>query len=302
MMVPYYLLKAISKICCILPRGVCELLGRVLGNLAWIFVPKRRKDLARSQIKMCLGVSEEEAARLAKASAVRFGPMLMEVLRFPVIRRHIDEYVRIEGLDKLQKGLALGRGCIIAAAHSGNWELMGGAFAQAGIPLVGVAMKQRSSAADRFINEYRTLIGMHITYKSGVREMFDMLRKGWAIGLIMDQDTSRHNGIILDFFGRPTNCVPGAARWHGSRMCRFSRHSCTAMTRGCIPSSLAILSLSKRQKISARISVGRHSSSRTTSRRMSASIRKSGFGSMTAGSPCGTINRNLHRRQLFCTI
>lgn len=211
MMVPYYLLKAISKICCILPRGVCELLGRVLGNLAWIFVPKRRKDLARSQIKMCLGVSEEEAARLAKASAVRFGPMLMEVLRFPVIRRHIDEYVRIEGLDKLQKGLALGRGCIIAAAHSGNWELMGGAFAQAGIPLVGVAMKQRSSAADRFINEYRTLIGMHITYKSGVREMFDMLRKGWAIGLIMDQDTSRHNGIILDFFGRPTNCVPGAA-------------------------------------------------------------------------------------------
>ncbi|RGS73683.1 MULTISPECIES: lysophospholipid acyltransferase family protein [unclassified Mitsuokella] len=210
-MFSYYLLKAISKICCILPRGVCEVIGRGLGNFAWIFVPKRRKELARSQIKMCLGVSDEEAARLAKASAVRFGPMLMEVLRFPVIRRHIDDYVRIEGLDKLQKGLALGKGCIIAAAHSGNWELMGGAFAQAGIPLVGVAMKQRSGAADRFINEYRTLIGMHITYKSGVREMFDMLRKGWAIGLIMDQDTSRHNGIILDFFGRPTNCVPGAA-------------------------------------------------------------------------------------------
>ena len=83
--------------------------------------------------------------------------------------------------------------------------------AQAGIPLVGVAMKQKSTGADRFINEYRTLIGMHITYKTGVREMFAMLQKGWAIGLIMDQDTNRRSGIVLDFFGKPTNCVPGAA-------------------------------------------------------------------------------------------
>lgn len=72
-------------------------------------------------------------------------------------------------------------------------------------------MKQKSTGADRFINEYRTLIGMHITYKTGVREMFAMLQKGWAIGLIMDQDTNRRSGIVLDFFGKPTNCVPGAA-------------------------------------------------------------------------------------------
>ena len=52
---------------------------------------------------------------------------------------------------------------------------------------------------------------MHITYKTGVREMFDMLKKGWAIGLIMDQDTNRHDGLVLDFFGQPTNCTPGAA-------------------------------------------------------------------------------------------
>ena len=160
---------------------------------------------------MCLQVDDAAADRIAKASTVRFGPMLFEVLRFPVIRKNPEQYVRIEGLEKLQQGMAAGKGAVIAAAHSGNWELMGGAFAMAGIPLVGVAMKQKDSAADQFINEYRTLIGMHITYKTGVREMFAMLKKGWAIGLIMDQDTNRHDGIILDFFGRPTNCTPGAA-------------------------------------------------------------------------------------------
>ena len=194
-----------------MPRQLCEFFGRLLGNLAWLLVPPKRKALARSQIKMCLQVDDGAANRIAKASTVRFGPMLLEVLRFPVIRKNPEQYVRIEGLEKLQQGMAAGKGAVIAAAHSGNWELMGGAFAMAGIPLVGVAMKQKDSAADRFINEYRTLIGMHVTYKTGVREMFAMLKKGWAIGLIMDQDTNRRDGIILDFFGRPTNCTPGAA-------------------------------------------------------------------------------------------
>ena len=194
-----------------MPRFVCEAAGIAIGKFAWMIVPGRRKKMAREQIKKCLHVDAQEAERIARASTVRFGPMLFEVLRFPVIRRNMHEYVRIEGLEKLQTCMAGGKGAIIATAHSGNWELMGGAFAMAGVPLVGVAMKQKSSGADRFINEYRSMIGMHITYKTGVREMFDMLRKGWAIGLLMDQDTNRHDGIILDFFGQATNCTPGAA-------------------------------------------------------------------------------------------
>jgi len=207
----YYVLKAISWLACLLPQQICEILGKGMGNLAWLLVPQKRKNLAVKQVKACLGVEDAEAVRIAKESTVRFGPMLFEVLRFPIIKKNPEAYVRIEGLEKLRQGMAEGKGAIIAAAHSGNWELMGGAFAMAGIPLVGVAMKQKNSAADRFINEYRTMIGMHITYKTGVREMFAMLKKGWAIGLIMDQDTNRHDGIVLDFFGRPTNTTPGAA-------------------------------------------------------------------------------------------
>ncbi len=210
-MLSYYLMLFISKLCCMLPAGACEWMGKGLGAFAWCVIPGRRRRMAIENVMRCLSVDKAEAERIAKASTTRFGPMLFEVLRFPVLKDRMKDYVTIEGLEYLLEAKASGRGAVIAAAHSDNWELMGGAFAQAGIPLVGVAMKQKSAGMDRFINEYRTLIGMHITYKTGVKEMFRMLSEGWFIGLIMDQDTNVRDGILLDFFGQVTNCVPGAA-------------------------------------------------------------------------------------------
>ncbi|MBR4695106.1 MAG: lysophospholipid acyltransferase family protein [Selenomonadaceae bacterium] len=212
-MLSYYFARFASWIACLLPRGVTEVAGAALGVVGWFFVPKWRKALAKENIMLCLGVDEREAERIAKASVTRFGPMLMEFLRFSVIKEHIEDYVSIDGAEHVRKAMESGggKGGILAAAHCGNWELQGGAIAQAGIPIVGVAKKQKAAGFDRFINEQRTLIGMHITYRSDVREMYDMLAEGWFIGLIMDQDVSLHDGIVLDFFQRPTSCAVGAA-------------------------------------------------------------------------------------------
>ena len=207
----YYIMKFFSRICCFLPQSFCLWLGELLGEVTWILVPARRKRMAIDNVKKCLALTEKEAACIAKKSWTRFGYMILEVLRFPVMKNHITDYVRIEGREHMEKALELGRGGILATAHSGNWELLGGALALSGFPIVGVAQKQRNSALDHFINEYRSLTGMHITYKSGVREMFKMLAEGWVIGLLMDQDTNPRDGIILPFFGRDTACVQGPA-------------------------------------------------------------------------------------------
>lgn len=207
----YYLVRFLSRVVCLLPGRFCDRLGRAMALALWPFLPARRKKLAASQVAMCLGTDERESERIAKESAVRFGPMLFEVLRFPVIVRNMADYVEIEGREHLEGVLAQGKGAVIATGHAGNWELMGGALSQAGFPLIGVAMRQKDAAMDRFINEYRRLVGMHIIYKNDVREMFRMMKEGWIVGLLADQDTNRHDGIVLDFFGKPTNCVPGPA-------------------------------------------------------------------------------------------
>lgn len=209
----YYVLKFFSWLACCFSMEACNRLGNFLGRLTWKVVPAKRKVMARANIIKCLGVDEQEAERIAKASWVQFGPMLMEVLRYPELLKNgrMREYVTIDGLEYLQAAKEVGQGAIIATNHSDSWEIMGAALAQYDVPLVGVAMKQKNNAADRFILEYREMSGMHITYKSDVREMFKMIKEGWMIGLIMDQDPSLKDGIILDFFGRKTNTVTGPA-------------------------------------------------------------------------------------------
>ena len=211
----YYIVLLISKIACLLPWSICRKIAWLISTIAWPFVPERRKKMSRENIMHCLKVDEIEAERISKESAMQWGDLIFEVLRFPVLKNTMKSHVKIEGLNYLTDYInspdRAGKGGVIITCHSDNWELMGGAFAQYGISLVGVAKKQKSSGMDRFINEYRTLIGMHITYKTGVREMYQMLAEGWFIGLIMDQDTSRQDGVIVKFFDEPTNYVTGAA-------------------------------------------------------------------------------------------
>ena len=198
-----------------MPLNFCFAMGRGLATLMWILLPRKRKQIALDNIRNCLNVDEKESARIAKESTVNLGPLAMEVLNFPRLKNIMQSHVKIIGLEHLTNYINSaernGRGAVIATCHGDNWELMGGAFAQNGIPLVGVAKKQKSEGADKFLNEFRTLIGMHITYRSGVREMYKMLDEGHFIGLIMDQDVGRHDGVIVKFFNRATNYVTGAA-------------------------------------------------------------------------------------------
>ena len=204
----------LSKLICLLPLKFCLKFGRGLASLIWVFLPAKRKKIATENIRRCLFVSPEEAERIARESTVQFGSIFIEVLSFPKLKETMDSHVKVVGLEHLTSYLdatSRCRGAVIMTCHSDNWELMGGAFAQNGIPLVGVAKKQKSEGADKFINEYRTLIGMHITYRSGVREMYKMLDEGHFIGLIMDQDVGRDDGVVVKFFNQATNFVTGAA-------------------------------------------------------------------------------------------
>lgn len=206
----YRTARLLSFMVCGLPKKLRRRLGTFLGELCWLLVPRKRKTMAVGNVQKGLEVSSGRAETIVKQSTVRFGRMLLEVLAFPKIKRDIDQYITFTGKEYLTEALACGRGVVLATAHSGNWELLGAALALNGFPVIAVAQKQTNAGMDRLINEYRTLVGMHVTYKKGVREMIRMLSEGKIVGMLMDQDAG-YDGIFVNFFNREASTPQGPA-------------------------------------------------------------------------------------------
>ncbi len=208
----YYLLKLFSKIVCLLPVFLQNALASLLGWLFWLATPKKRKILAVSQVRDCLGVDDAEARRIARDSVLRLGEILMTVLCFPILTEEkVKKNVIIKDPELLKELYAEGKGVIMVTAHFGNWELVPAAASANGYPLAVVVKKQSNEALNRFINEYRSMIGSKVVYhRTGVLEMLRLLNKGYGLALLSDQHAGK-DGIPMDFFGKPTSCPRGPA-------------------------------------------------------------------------------------------
>ncbi|MDY3983605.1 MAG: lysophospholipid acyltransferase family protein [Veillonellaceae bacterium] len=207
----YTFLRCFSKFICCLPHGLQYAIGGFLGRLMWCILPPKRKRLAIGQILFCkITDDKKEAHRIARASVVRLGYMLIDVLRYPEIRNGAyKDMVEWHGRHYLDEAKAAGKGAVLTALHSGNWELLGGVLASEGYPLISVAMQQ-NGGADRFINDYRELMHQHVTYKFSTRELIKELNAGSFMGLIMDQDPG-DKGMLVPFFGYETLTPVGPA-------------------------------------------------------------------------------------------
>ncbi len=204
-------MKIVSKVVCVLPDCLKKIIGSFLGKVFWFVTPTWRKKLAYDQVQQCLQVDEAKARKIAQDSVLKYGHMIVEVLCFPLLNKdNIDKKVVFQDKAKLQKLLEQGRGIVWATAHFGNWELFGAGIVLHGFKLAAVAQKQNNEAMDRFINEYRTMVGEHVTYKTGVIEMTRMLEHNYLLGLLADQDAGSV-GVMLDFFGKSTSCPKGPA-------------------------------------------------------------------------------------------
>ena len=213
-MLVYYVMKLISKVFCLLPWSVGRAFGNVLGRIALLFVPEWRMQMAAANVQECLHVSQEEARKIAVQSVVKFGRMVIEVLRFPLLTSEtIQNVVKTDGLEYLEEAYAKGKGALMCTGHFGNWELLGADVALHGYPMLSIARKQNNSAMDRFINEYRELVGQKVAYntgREGVLAMGRYLKEKHLLGILFDQDTN-DTGVTINLFGKEVITPSGPA-------------------------------------------------------------------------------------------
>ena len=211
--VGYWVIKFVSKVLCCLPVSWQQKIGNILGNIAVKFCPSWRMDMARANIRECLGLDKNEADRIAKESVKRFGRMAVEVLCFPNLNKNnILDHVELEGIEHLKAAHSLDKGVVMVTGHFGNWEMLGAIVGLLGYPLLSIVRHQNQGSMNRLINEYREMVGQAIAYNRGENNLLQvvrMLKTKKVIGILYDQDTN-DIGVKLDLFGK-TCIVPDGA-------------------------------------------------------------------------------------------
>ena len=230
-MIGYYLVKFFSKLLCVLPKGFSNAVAKFLGSIAVMVSPAWREKMGIDNICTCLGVDEVRAKEIYEESLRRFGRMVVEVLRFPLLTKdNLHELVKVEGLEHLSEAYSLNKGVIMCTGHFGNWELLGATVALLGYPMLSITRKQNNDYMDKLINEYRQMVGQKSTYnrgEQGVIAVSRMLKEKNLLGVLYDQDTN-DVGVTIDIFGKESIVPAGAAvlsRMHGSPILPIFMHN-----------------------------------------------------------------------------
>jgi KDO2-lipid IV(A) lauroyltransferase len=115
----------------------------------------------------------------------------------------------VEGEGPVREALAQGRGVIVVTAHFGQFELMPLYWAHHYGPVNVVIRPLDNPLLDSSLHGMRSRYGCRVLARRGiVHNAIRCLRAGEMVGMLIDQNMTRREGVFVDFFGRPACTTP----------------------------------------------------------------------------------------------
>ena len=199
------------------PEVVSHHVANALSDLAWI---RNGRGVARLQgnlgLVTGLAADDPKLRALTRRAVRRYGRYWREMFTLSAwSEAEIDRRLRVDDKQLLDDALAEGNGVILAATHSGNWDLAGVWGGRVFGHATTVAERLKPEALfDEFV-ERRSKCGLEIVpHQGGPRAPFavltERLREGGLVALVSDRDLSS-TGIEVQFFGRTARMAAGPA-------------------------------------------------------------------------------------------
>jgi lauroyl/myristoyl acyltransferase len=207
--------RGMNWLCPILPTRTGRSLSEAVGRLLYRLAPGLRKTVAANQGRVLGRPADDPLVRASTREAFAmyarywFDTFHVQTWDEERLARHF----RYEGLEHLEKGLAEGRGVILALPHIGNWDVGGRAIADRVARPVAVAEHLKPEGLFELFLEHRGRLRMDIVdlaSKHVGRQLTAHLAKNRIIGLVADRDMSGR-GIEVEMFGKARRMPAGPA-------------------------------------------------------------------------------------------
>ncbi len=197
----------------LIPLGIRKTIFRALFRLFYHLSVKQRL-IALSNLKRAYPEKNmEEITKIAKGVYRHLAIVAAEFFELPSItKENLHKWVEFDGLENLDKALALNRGVLSIGAHFGNWELMTVALPLGARPMSIVYRPLDNPTLDNLTAWMRTKDGNTLIPKGGSgRTITRLLAENRIIGILSDQNVDKYEGVFVDFFGRPACTAVGLA-------------------------------------------------------------------------------------------
>jgi KDO2-lipid IV(A) lauroyltransferase len=196
-----------------LPRQIRLQLAYSAGNLGYHLARRLRRVAQRNLTLALPELSPAAQDQIIRGVFRNFGRLLAEFSGFPYLnRQNIESIVLYQGLEHYLAAIARGRGVLFLTGHLGAWELSSFAHAVYGYPHNILVRKIDNPHIDQLVAQYRTSSGNQpIDKNNSVKAILQALRRGEAVGILIDLNTVRNQGVFCDFFGIPACSTTGLA-------------------------------------------------------------------------------------------
>ena len=197
-----------------IPKGYLLGLGKAFGWLAYL-VDYRHRRIVRRNLGFAYPEWPQDRIRAVSRRVFQnTATTLLEFLQMSCFSKEdVLSKVCIRGKKHLDKAMKNRSGAILIAAHLGNWEMLaiwGSCYLRE--PTAAVARPIQPRWLDKRLNRLRTRFGNTILDKNkALPKMVRVLRQGRALGILIDQGTTRSEGVEVTFFGRTVTATPVAA-------------------------------------------------------------------------------------------
>ncbi|MBN1587472.1 MAG: lysophospholipid acyltransferase family protein [Candidatus Omnitrophica bacterium] len=201
-------MRILGGLILLLPLAWVRFLGAGVGFLAWLFLPKVRRQALRN-LGNSLGrdYSRGKRRKICRSMFMHLGIVIAELLWFPRLKPgHLDSLAWVEGLEHLHRVLREGKGCVFVTPHMGNWELTGAYCAMKGYPLHVIAREIYYEPYNRWLVSLRSSKGVKTLYRhtrQTFRASLKALARNELIAILPDQDVDSVDGVFVQFFGAP---------------------------------------------------------------------------------------------------
>jgi KDO2-lipid IV(A) lauroyltransferase len=195
-----------------LPRAAA--FGERIGALGYRPLGIRRGTVERHVAAAFPGLDRSEVHRIARGAYEHLGRTAIEAALMSTLGKQdvLDMFEGTDNWSTVERAMAMGKGCIFVTGHLGNWELGGAYLAARGIPLDVIVRRMGNPLFDRYLNDTRAKLGMHVVYDAeAVRRTPRSLREGRAIAFLADQGVIGLASTFVPFFGRPAKTPRGPA-------------------------------------------------------------------------------------------